>query len=92
MNKSSDVTLKRGVIGSLDLYSWLNDIRNGNQTAMRNVTVQLMSEDRSQVVLSWTLQRAKIIKYTCGPLNAKGTDVAMEEMVLAYERLVMDDK
>jgi phage tail-like protein len=92
MNKSSDVTLKRGVIGSLDLYTWLNDIRNGNQTAMRNVTVQLMSEDRSQVVLSWTLQRARIIKYTCGPLNAKGTDVAMEEMVLAYERLVMDDK
>ena len=26
-----DVTLKRGVIGSLDLYEWLNDIRNGNE-------------------------------------------------------------
>src|SRR5881296_3665566 len=77
MNKSTDVTLKRGVIGSIDLYSWLNDIRNGNQAALRTVTVHLMSEDRSQVVLSWTLQRARIIKYTCGPMNAKGTDVAM---------------
>ena len=35
---------------------------------------------------------ARIIKYTVGPFNAKGTDVAMEEMVLAYERLVVDDK
>ena len=45
-----DVTLKRGVIGSLDLYSWLDDIRNGNETAYRTVTVQLMNEDHSAVV------------------------------------------
>ena len=90
MNKSTDVTLKRGVIGSLNLYSWLNDIRNGNQGALRTVTVQLMAEDHSEPVMTWTLLRARIIKYTCGPLNAKGTDVAMEEMVLAYERLEME--
>lgn len=35
-----DVILKRGIIGSLDLYQWLNDIRNGNQMAYRTVTVQ----------------------------------------------------
>ena len=31
MNKSTDVTMKRGVIGSLTLYNWLNQIRNGDQ-------------------------------------------------------------
>src|SRR3982751_6666524 len=41
LNKSTDVTLKRGVIGSLDLYRWLDQIRNGDQTALRTVTVQL---------------------------------------------------
>jgi phage tail-like protein len=90
LNKSSDVTLKRGVIGSLNLYSWLNDIRNGNQRAFRDVVVQLQNEDHSNVVMTWNLKRARIIKFTCGPLNAKGTDVAMEEMVLAYERLEME--
>jgi phage tail-like protein len=89
LNKASDVTLKRGVIGALPLYKWLNEIRNGNQKAYRDVNIQMLSEDR-EVVLSWTLRRARISKYTCGPLNAKGTDVAMEEMVLAYERLEMD--
>ena len=90
LNKSSDVTLKRGVIGSLDLYQWLDQIRNGDQSALRNVTVQLQNEDHTSVVQTWKLMRARIIKHTSGPLNAKGTDVAMEELVLAYERLEME--
>jgi len=90
LNKATDVTLKRGVIGSLNLYQWLNDIRNGSPNAIRNVTVQLQNEDHSAVVQTWKLMRARIIKHTSGPMNAKGTDVAMEELVLAYERLEME--
>src|SRR5438046_1608702 len=90
MNKSTDITLKRGVIGSLNLYQWLNQIRNGDQKAYRTVIVQLQNEDHTAVVQTWKLLRARITKHTSGPLNAKGTDVAMEELVLAYERLEMD--
>jgi phage tail-like protein len=90
LNKATDVTMKRGVIGSVDLYQWLDQIRNGDQAAFRNVTVQLQNEDHSAVVLTWKLLRARIIKHTSGPFNAKGTDVAMEELVLAYERLEME--
>ena len=90
MNKSTDVTMKRGVIGSLDLYQWLNQIRNGDQGALRTVTIQLMSEDHTTVVQTWKLMRARITKHTSGPLNAKGTDVALEELVVAYERLEME--
>lgn len=90
LNKATDVTLKRGVMGSLSLYAWLDDIRNGNQNALRTVTVQLQNEDHTQVVQTWKLLRARITKHTSGPFNAKGTDVAMEELVLAYERLEME--
>ena len=90
LNKSSDVTLKRGVIGSLNLYKWLDQIRNGDQNAMRTVVVHLQNEDHTAVVQSWKLLRARIIKHTSGPMNAKGTDVAMEELVLSYERLEME--
>jgi phage tail-like protein len=89
LNKCTDVTLKRGIIGSLNLYNWLNQIRNGDQNAARNVVIQLQNEDHSAIVQEWSLKRARIIKYTSGPLNAKGSDVAMEELVLAYERLEM---
>jgi phage tail-like protein len=90
MNKSTDVTMKRGVIGSLNLYRWLDDIRNGNQAALKTVTISLQNEDHTDVVQTWKLLRARIIKHTSGPFNAKGTDVAMEELVLAYERLEME--
>ena len=90
LTKATDVTLKRGIIGSLNLYAWLNDIRNGNQQATRTVVIRLQNEDHTTVVETWKLLRARIIKHTSGPLNAKGSDVAMEEMVLAYERLEME--
>ena len=90
LNRTTDVTLKRGVIGSLNLYQWLDEIRNGSQNALRTVTIQLQNEDHSSVVQTWKLMRARIIKHTSGPMNAKGTDVAMEELVLAYERLEME--
>jgi len=90
MNKSTDVTMKRGVIGSLNLYKWLDQIRNGDQNALRTLTVTLMNEDHTSAVQAWKLLRARIIKHTSGPLNAKGTDVAMEELVVAYERLEME--
>jgi phage tail-like protein len=90
LNKAADVTLKRGIVGSLSLFQWLNDIRNGNQNALRTVTIQLQNEDHSEVVQTWKLLRARIIKHTSGPFNAKSSDVAIEEIVLAYERLELE--
>jgi phage tail-like protein len=84
-----DVILRRGVIGSLDLYNWINEVRNGSSNAARTVTIQLLSEDRVPVV-TWKLLRAWPVKYSGPALDAKGTDVAMEELTLAYERLEME--
>ncbi len=86
----SDVTLKRGIIGSLNLYRWLDQTRNGDPTAVRNVTIQLQNEDHTEIVLTWKLKNARVVKHTSGPLNAKGTDVAIEELTLAYEGLEID--
>ena len=88
--KVSDITLKRGIIGSLGLYKWIDQIRNGDQSALRTVTIQLQNEDHTAIVMTWKLLRARIVKHTTGPLNAKGTDVAMEELTLAYERLELE--
>jgi phage tail-like protein len=90
LNKTTDVTMKRGVIGSLDLYDWLDQIRNGDQAAYRTVTVQLMNEDHTAVVQTWKLLRARIVKHVSGPFNALGRGVAIEELTLAYERLELE--
>jgi len=85
-----NAVLKRGVIGSLNLYQWYNDIRNGNQNALRNVIIHLQSEDHSAIVQTWKLLRARVIGLKWGPLHARGKDVAVEYVVLACERLEME--
>jgi phage tail-like protein len=85
-----DVTLKRGIIGTLDLYQWLDAVRNGDQQALRTVSVQLQSEDRSSIVQEWKLVRARPVRYVAGPLDAKCSDVAIEEITVAYERLEVE--
>ena len=88
--RCNDVVLRRGIIGSLNLYEWINQVRNGDANARRTVKISLLTEDLTTVVLVWKLLRAWPRKYSFGELNAKGTDVAIEELVLAYERLEME--
>ncbi len=88
--RTTDVTLRRGIIGSLDLYEWLDEARNGDQAAARTVTIQLLSEDRSAVVQTWTLFRARPVKHVSGPFDAQCSDVAIEELTLAYDRLELE--
>ncbi len=90
LNKVTDVTLKRGVVGMLSLYTWFDAVRTGSvdSSAVYNVTITLNTEsDQTSAVLTWTLSNARPIKHSIGPLNAKGTDVAMEELTIAYEYL-----
>ncbi len=82
--------LKRGVIGSLNLYQWYNDVRNGDQNALRTVRIQLQNEDHTAVVLTWKLFRARPVRLKWGPLNGKGKEVLVEYLELACERLEME--
>ena len=90
LTRVSDVTLKRGIIGSLALYQWMDQIRNGDPSGVRNVAIHLQNEDHTATVMTWKLHHARIVKHTSGPLNGKGTDVALEEITLAYERLEVE--
>ena len=94
INKSGDVTLKRGVIGATNLWSWLNELREGKvDDGKRTVIVHLQNEDRSDVVVSWKLNNAFPSKWTGPTLVSKGGgDVAREELVLAVEYIEMDEQ
>ena len=88
LNKVTDVTLKRGVVGTREFFDWITQVREGQvEAAVQDVTIALNTEDHATAVFTWTLRNARITKHQMGPLNAKGTDVAMEELTLAYEWL-----
>src|SRR5689334_15385545 len=66
------------------------EYRNGDESAYRTVTIQLMSEDHTQVAETWKLLRARPVRHVTGPFNAQCSDVAIEELTLAYERLELE--
>lgn len=87
-HKVPQIILKRGVIGTEDLHEWIDLIQKGRQSDTHwQVDIHLLSEDHERTAGTWTLSNARPIKYTGPPLNDKGTDVAIEELVLACEKI-----
>ncbi len=81
-----EVRLKGAVVqGSLD--AWAEDLRRNGARAFRTVTVRRIDASGATVE-RWTLLGARPAKYEGPTLSAKGGgDVAMEELVLACERI-----
>ncbi len=90
VTRYGNLVLKRGVIGSLNWYGWWNAVRNGDQNAARTVTVSLLNEDRSSIVLTWKFLRARPVVYSFSPLNALANGPLVETLELAFERMEMD--
>jgi phage tail-like protein len=84
-----NLVLRRGVIGHLDLYEWWDQARNGDAGVRRTVTVALQAEDHSQV-LRWTFTNAWPTRYAFSPLDADSREVVVEELELAFERMVIE--
>lgn len=85
------VQLKRGITGSTYLWDWRKEVRDGVGAfpPVRDVTIKLLDEkhDRGKPALTWTLTNAWPTKLSGPSLNAKGNDIAIEQLDLAHDRL-----
>jgi len=89
-HKVGDVTLKRGVVDSSDLWDWIYDTETTGVLAQRDVIITLRDEAGNSVQ-SWKLRNVVPMKYTGPTLAGKGGgEVAMEELVLAAEAFEID--
>ena len=87
--KVDDITLKRGLVGSANLFQWLKDVGDGKEDR-RTVTISLLDEARKEVA-SWSLREAQPKKWTGPTLAAKGGgEVAMEELSLVHEGITYE--
>jgi phage tail-like protein len=89
-HKVGDVTCKRGIVNSTDLWAWITQARTQGVLAKRTVVITLRDET-GKSVQKWTLGGVIPMKYTGPTLAAKGGgDVAMEELVLSSESLEVE--
>ena len=83
-----NVTLKRGLTTSRELFDWWLTVVHG-KVQRRNVVIVLLDDERKEV-LRWLLHEAWIAKIEFGDLNAKGNEVAIESIELAHEGLELE--
>jgi phage tail-like protein len=80
------VVLKRGMTSTRDLWNWF-DLVAGGKYAYRLAATITMLDAGGQRVLAWRLEKAMPVKFKAADLNAKGTEVGIEELHLVHEGL-----
>lgn len=88
LEKQSNVTLKRGIGGNLELWNWRKEVRDGGTVfpPVRDVVIQLQDE-KHENVYKWKLTNAWCTKLSGPQLNAKANEIAIETMELACDRI-----
>jgi phage tail-like protein len=80
------VVLKRGISTNRNLWQVFNAVGSGLFAPRLQVTITVMDIDQTPVI-AWQLDRAMPIKFKFADLNAKGTEVGIEELHLVHEGL-----
>lgn len=80
------VVLKRGMTSTRHLWQWFQLVSGGAYSHRLSATVTV-SDNAGNRVLAWKLRRALPVKLKAADLNARGTDVGVEELHLAHEGL-----
>ncbi len=83
------LVLKRGMMGSLDLYAWWDEARKGKAPRPRTVKVELLGEDQSTVVLTWRFDNVRPVSLSYSPLRAMEGGILMETLILEFDKLEM---
>ena len=85
--KHSRLSLKRGYTDDSTLYTWFEDVMTGRtENIRRNVSIVQIDMNGTEV-FRWNLYKAFPVKYTAPAFNAKGNDLSIETLEVAYESI-----
>jgi phage tail-like protein len=83
----TDITLKWGLTNSDELWQWRQQIVEGT-VVRKNGSIVIYDLANHTEVARWNFVRAWPTKWEGPALNAKGTDIAIDTLVLAHEGIV----
>lgn len=90
--KYGDVTLKRGITNSMNLYYWRNQVEQGKlKDACRNISIIIMDEE-GNTKARWEFSNGWPSKYDALNLNGKGNDVTIETLEIFHEGMVKSSR
>jgi phage tail-like protein len=86
LTKYNNITLKWGLTDSRELFDWYVDITKG-KIERKDGSVVVMDTDGVTEKVRWNFYDGWPTKWDGPDFNAKGTDVAIETLEIAHERI-----
>lgn len=80
------VVLKRGITNNKNLWQWFSAVATGGYSYRLSITIHVFNLE-GKAVLAWQLDKAMPIKFKAADLNAKASEIGIEELHLAHEGL-----
>lgn len=87
LSKCPDITLKRGVIGDLSLWNWINRALTGN--VQRTTVAITLLDAADNPIWTWTLKNAWPCRWTGPSLVASSSEIAIESLEICHEGLAL---
>jgi phage tail-like protein len=84
----SDITLSRGITSDSKLWEWRAKVMAGN-VERHDISITLL-DDNGNAKITWNLFDCWPRQWTGPSLNATADDLAVEQLVLACERVEVD--
>ena len=82
------VILKRGMTTNGDLWDWFERVTQGDYAYRLGAHILIKDGAQSETpVMEWKLTNVLPLKFVSASMNAKATDVGIEELHLAHEGL-----
>lgn len=88
--KFTDVTLKRGVTKTIDMWDWRKKVEDGDIVGARTNASITMFDQSLTPVAKWDLINAWPSKITGPQMQADSTAYAIEEMTLVFETMARE--
>lgn len=83
--KWGDITLKRGITSSMDLWEWRKMVEEGNVSSARMDGSIIMYDQEGSEVARWNFERGWPSKLSGPSAKSDSSEVVVEELTIVHE-------
>ncbi|MBE2222321.1 MAG: phage tail protein [Anaerolineae bacterium] len=86
--KWENITLKRGITSSMDIWTWRKEVEDGSVGSARADGSIVMYDQTLKEIARWNFQRGWPVKVTGPSVKADSNEIGIEELTIAHEYIV----
>lgn len=86
--KWENITLKRGITSSMDIWNWRKQVEDGNVDGARHNGSVVMYNQQLAPVARWNFENAWPVKVSGPQPKADSNEIGVEELTIAHEYIV----